>query len=170
MKAVIAILFALAFFPISSISAEENFPFIAKVNAENVEVKAGGNINFENICKLSKGEEITTLEKKYNWYKIKLPKNAACYISANYIKKMDDAIGIVTGNRVNLRARANQNSSILAQLNKKDRVRIIDKMNGWYKISTPKNCFGWVQEKSLKFYCDSIEEKSQSAANAIKEQ
>ena len=37
MKAVIAILFALAFFPISSISAEENFPFIAKVNAENVE-------------------------------------------------------------------------------------------------------------------------------------
>jgi len=159
MRKIIFICLAILFFSTTCLFAVEQFPFIGEVKVEKVNVRAGGNINFESIFKLNKGDRLVVVDKKYNWYKIELPKGAICYISSNYVQHRDNNLGVVTADKVNLRARAGETFSILEQLNKGDEVKIIAKINDWFKIAAPDNCFGWVHDKFLSFYSDIIEEE-----------
>jgi len=153
MKRIILLLSLILFFSVDFLSAKEEFPFIAQSNIKDVDVKAGGNINFESICKLNKGEKVVVIEKKYDWFKIQLPEKAICYIHSDYVKKEgESSIAEVTANRVNLRAKPGQNYTILSQLNKGNKVRISKRVNEWYEINAPQNCFGWVHDKFLNFY------------------
>ena len=152
MKRVIFILLIILFFSVHFLTAKENFPFIAESKAKNVNVRAGGNINFESICKLDEGEKVVVIEKEYNWFKIQLPKKSVCYINSAYIKERQDNLGEVTADKVNLRSEANQNCTVLSQLNEGDEVKIIEKINDWYEIKAPSSCFGWVYDKFLTFH------------------
>lgn len=133
--------------------ALENFPFTGLITQDNINVRSGANINFEPLCKLSLNEKVTVVGKSYSWYKIVLPKEAACFISDRYLK-VEDSNGLVTGNRVNIRAKPSEGASILAQVNKGDSVKVIKKFGQWYAIEPRENCFGWVHENFVKFYSD----------------
>jgi uncharacterized protein YgiM (DUF1202 family) len=132
--------------------AAEEFPFLGEVTAQNVNVRAGADISFERIHKLNKGRKIVVVGKQYDWYKIRLPRRAICYISSDYVARDDSDLGTVIGNNVNLRAKANQNSTILGQLDKGEKVKILERIKDWYKIQVPKNCFGWMHARFVSIY------------------
>jgi uncharacterized protein YraI len=121
------------------------------VTKDGVNVRAGANTNFEQMYQVRKGEKLVVKAKSYNWYKIALPKAAACFIKAKYVNAADEKSGVVSANRVNIRARAGEKYSIVGQANKGDIVTIGGVSNGWYAISPLDNCYGWIHENFVKF-------------------
>lgn len=135
---------------------QDKFPFLAEINTDNVNVRAGQNINFERLTRLSKAQEVVVVGKSYNWYKIKLPDNAECFISEKFIRPRIDDVGMVTANRVNLRAGASEKASIIGQLHKETRVRIKGLSQGWYKIEPLEGAYGWIEEKFIVFKSNQV--------------
>lgn len=135
---------------------EEKFPFLARVEKDGVNVRAGQNINFEKIGYLQKEERIVVVDRSYSWYKIQLLRNADSYISTNFVKILGEGIGEVTANRVNIRARKGVNSSVLGQLNKGTLVRVLSESEGWYKIEPANLSYGWVLAEYIAFQSKKI--------------
>ncbi|MBI3617570.1 MAG: SH3 domain-containing protein, partial [Candidatus Omnitrophica bacterium] len=59
--------------------------------------------------------------------------------------------GEIIGDRVNVRSSAKIESTILGQVEKGSRVRVLEKIPGWYKIAPPAQVFGWVADGLVKF-------------------
>lgn len=130
--------------------ADEQFPFLAQVSRESVNVRAGPNTNFEVIDKLMQGAEVVVLAHSYEWYKIQLPSTAAAYVRADYIKVHRGDIGEILGSRVNVRAKASSDSSPLGQLVKGNLVKLAEKKQDWWKLDPPAGVNGWVHQDFLK--------------------
>ncbi len=136
---------------VSVAHSKEVFPFLGEITVSKVNVRAGGNVNFEQLCQLSKGDEVAVLEESYGWYKIKLPSKASGYISEKYIQPLSAGIGKVNARRVNIRALPSEKSSIIGQLKEGINVRIKENTAGWYKIEPVEDIFGWVSDKFVVF-------------------
>lgn len=135
----------------SKVNAEESFPFLAAAADDHVNVRAGGNINFEQLCQLKKGEEVIVWGRDYEWVKIQLPSEALSFISGKYVRVLSAVEGEITAKGVNVRAREGINATILGQLEAGTKVRILEKKGEWYRIQPPANIYGWVSEQFLHF-------------------
>jgi len=143
---------------ISPVFAQQEFyPYVAEITSEKVNVRAGGNRNYEKLLQLNKGEEIVVLDSQYGWSKIVLPANGKAYIIDKFVELLDVDEGIVTGSRVNVRGRAGTNSTVLGQLKKGDIVHIVDKMGEWYQIVPIKDSSGWVLDEFIAFMHKDVE-------------
>ncbi len=137
---------------------QEFFPFVAEVNARNVNVRAGENTNFEKISRLNEGDRVVVVEKRFSWYKIELPKVAKSYISDEFVLLHDERNGEVIGSRVNVRAGAGPEFTVLGQLKAGDSVTVTGHNAGWYQIEPLDNSHGWVNEKFLTFYSNTVDD------------
>ena len=72
---------------------QESFPFLAESTGDHVNVRAGQSANFEQLCQLSKGEEVAIVGKEYSWYKIQLPSHAKSFVSNKFVEFIDDQNG-----------------------------------------------------------------------------
>ncbi|MBI5150513.1 MAG: SH3 domain-containing protein [Candidatus Omnitrophica bacterium] len=127
------------------------FPFLAEATADRVNVRAGQNQNFERLCQLEKGEEVIALEQSFGWYKIQLPIRVPVYVSDKYVGRLDNIYGEILVDRVNVRAATGTQATIVGQLKKGDRVRVLARREGWYTIEPPPQVFGWVAQEFVKF-------------------
>ncbi|HCI44379.1 MAG TPA: hypothetical protein DE315_02440 [Candidatus Omnitrophica bacterium] len=137
--------------PIPVFAAQESFPFLAEAINERVNVRAGQSQNFEKLCQLDKGEEVVVVGKDFSWYKVQLPSRTHVYVSDKYVRLAGSMEGEITGERVNVRSSAKAESTILGQIEKGARIRVIEKLQGWYKIAPPAQVFGWVSEGLVTF-------------------
>lgn len=156
--------------PVPGFAAQESFPFLAQAINERVNVRAGQSQNFEKLCQLGKGEEVIVVGKDFSWYKVQLPSRTHVYLSDKYVRLAGSMEGEIVGDRVNVRSSAKVESTILGQLEKGSRIRIIEKSPGWYKIAPPAQVFGWVADGLLAFKSKDItayrpkEEREESPA------
>jgi uncharacterized protein YgiM (DUF1202 family) len=135
----------ISFISAADISAEEGFPFKARVNANNVKLRAGYNENFTALKNLKESEEVIVLDRYFCWYQVMLPSDVFCYVSKEYIN--DE--GFVTANQLNVRAGASEKYHILGKLKKGEPVLIIESVGDWYKIRPPEGASGWINENYL---------------------
>lgn len=150
----------------ASFAADKSFPYLGKVTTSDVNIRSGPHVNFEIMGKLKKDRAVVVLEKKDGWLKIKLPKSFSVFVSSKYVQVEPNATsGIITSNRVNLRARPDAISNVIIQLNKGDIVRIRNKANDWYKIMPPANSFAWVNENFVQYVEPFVEQKNIESAN-----
>lgn len=133
--------------------AGQTFPFLGEILADRVNIRAGQSANFEKLCSLGKGEEVIVFERSYSWYKIKLPYQARCYVSADYVQQLDDHYGEILANRVNLRAGPGSNFTILGQLSKGRKIEVQENVGEgkWCKIKPVDECHGWVLDQYVSF-------------------
>lgn len=137
------------------------------VSADKVNVRAGGNRNYEVITRLKKDAEIKIVSTKFGWHEIVLPVESTGWISADYVslnnrklkllerrmkagnqsKKERPVVGVSTGNDVRIRARPLFNSSVLGYVNKGNKVSILSSKENWYEILLPQSCTGWISAK-----------------------
>ena len=150
-KRIIAVLAIILLAPVFVFAAQESFPFLAQAINERVNVRAGQSQNFEKLCQLDKGEEVIVVGRDFSWYKIQLPSRAYVYVSDKYVRLVSNMEAEITGDRVNVRSSANVESTILGQLEKGLRIRIVEKRQGWYKIAPSAQIFGWVADGLLTF-------------------
>jgi len=141
----------------SNVSAQQDFyPFLGKITEKSVHIRAGQSKNFESLGRVNLDEQVVVTDKSYSWYKIHLPKQALSFISQEFVKLVNNEVGEITSNRVNIRAGAGINFTVLGQLNKGDRVVILDQPEGWYKIQPIKDSYGWISEDFITFVSGDI--------------
>lgn len=147
-NAIVVFLFVL--FPVIP-GQTETFPFLAETTADRVNVRAGQSQNFERLCQLDKGEEVIVAEKSFGWSKIQLPSRVQVYVSDKYVGRLSALDGEILVDRVNVRALANTQATIVGQLKKGDRVRILARREGWYTIEPLPQIYGWVSDQLIRF-------------------
>ncbi len=135
--------------------ADEHFPFLAQVSKESVNIRAGANINFEILNQLTQGAELVVLGKSYDWYKVQLPPTTKVYIRADYLKIVGYLMGELIGDKVNIRAVANSDSSSLGILKEGELLKLVTQTKDWWQVEPPLEAIGWVRRdfltvKSLK--------------------
>lgn len=128
-----------------------SFPYVGEVTQDAVNVRAGQSTNFERLCQLNKGEEVIVLEKAYSWYKIQLPAKADVYIADKYVQKGRHNQGVVTVDKVNVRAGADIYFTVIGQVTQGQLVAIREAKVGWYKIEPMEGHVGWVSEEFIRF-------------------
>lgn len=131
--------------------AQDDFPFVGEINSNKVNLRAGQSTNFERLAQLNKGDEVVVVSKNYGWYEIKLPDHVACYVSIKFIQPSSEGYGETTGNRVNVRAEAKETSSVIGQLSKGVKVKIVGQTQDWYQIEPIEGLRGWVSEEFIVF-------------------
>lgn len=132
------------------------FPFLAEVNQNQINVRAGQSPSFEKLCQMNKGDEVIVLEQNFSWYKIRLPQRCRAFIIEKYVEKTGIDRGKVIGQHVNIRAQAKAESTSLGMLEKDSEIKILEKKEGWYKIKPPDNSFAWIAGQFVTFKSNDI--------------
>ncbi len=136
----------------SMAQANETFPFVGEITANRVHVRAGQAEAFDSLGLLNEKDPVVVLSKSYSWYQIKLPLQAQCYVSQELLEVLRDDVAQIKGNRVNVRARPNIQSSIIGQLAKGTRVKILSRLeDGWCQIEPVEGLSGWVVADLVAF-------------------
>lgn len=169
MKAAIKISCAVIVFTVLSVirgdlcfSDESEFPKIGFVKNDGANVRAGDNVNFEGLCKLEKGDPVKIVDKRYSWFKIKLPKTTCLYIKNDYVDlDPENRVGTVNAAGVNLRAGPGTKYSILGQVSEPEEIDVLMEEDGWYKIIPPKNAEGWIHSSQISFSLETVEPLSE---------
>lgn len=136
------------------ILAQGTSAFQGEVNSNNINIRSDSTSNAQGICTVSKGERIEVILELYDWYKIRLPKNAPSYIKKSLAECFNLAqdsktclSAKISKDRVNIRLKPSESSAILGKLNKDEVVNIIEDDKGWYKIEPTASSFGWIHKK-----------------------
>lgn len=132
-------------------------PGPAVVDANNVNVRGQGRLRGEVITRLTKGDAVTVLEEiklkesapdePSAWAKILLPTNTPVWVSGLFI---DRTAKTVTARKLNLRAGAGENYSVVGQLKKGDTITELDTKGDWIKIQPPADAYGFIAARYLK--------------------
>ena len=147
---------AIGFLSTPALGNEEVFPFLAQTINDKINVRAGGNINFERLCQLNKGETLVVVAKEYGWYKIQIPLKAQVYISKKYVVREQGALGKVTAKDVNVRALPNITASVVGRMTTDDKVYILEELPEWYKIEPTEKTYGWIAQDMVAFTSQDI--------------
>ncbi|MDP3042196.1 MAG: SH3 domain-containing protein [Candidatus Omnitrophota bacterium] len=132
--------------------------FTGQINTRGVNVRVDATVGAEVVCTLAKGELVEVVWEAYDWYKIRLPKEAPAYIKKNLLECNDvDAdfasqsgkclSAKVIKDRVNIRLRPTESAWILGKVDKATVVNVIADEGGWYKIHPVYQSYGWVNKK-----------------------
>lgn len=141
MKILFLLLTALLTF---SLSAEE----IRKgtVQAEKLRMRSKPGTKFEVVGQLKKGDAVKVVEEKEGWLKIVAPESTEAWISSKFVVN-----GIITGDRINVRAGPSVAYNNFGKLNKGDKVDVVEiKDKVWAKIKGSPKLHVWVSSSYVK--------------------
>jgi SH3-like domain-containing protein len=139
-------------------SETAGFPYQGEIISDKVNIRAGQNENFETLGRLKKGEKVVVTDRSYSWLKIRLPSQAGSYVHSQFVMILEDGIGQVRGNRVNVRARPKLEASILGQIHKGDLVKVLEESPaaGWLKVEPVNGLYGWISANFVTFYSQDV--------------
>ncbi|MDD5116051.1 MAG: SH3 domain-containing protein [Candidatus Omnitrophica bacterium] len=128
--------------------------FEGQVNATGVNVRVDSTVNSKSACILDKGELVDVVSEAYDWYKIRLPKEAPSYIRKDLLECIDKDVSRcssakITADRVNVRLEPDESSWIVGQVAKSTVVNVIQSEGDWYKIEPVPQSYGWVHKKFI---------------------
>ncbi len=168
-------IFLFLFFGLSFAQGATSFQ--GKVNANNINIRSDSTPNAQGICTVNKNDELEVILELYDWYKIRLPKNAPSYVKKDLTGCFNFAQDSKTcqnakilKSRVNIRLKPGESSPILGKVNKDEVVNILEDKGGWYKIEPVVNSFGWIHKKfvnKISFQEKTVLKKS-GEANLLK--
>lgn len=122
----------------------------AWVMADDINVRSDSTTTSEIICKVNKGDNVEVVLELYDWYKIRLPKNAPAFVKKEFVVIIDDKTAKIREDSVNIRLRPDTSSPILGEVNKDEVIKILGETQGWYKIEPLNHSFGWIHKQFVK--------------------
>lgn len=151
MKKIMPCVWGFIFFSCVTWTSALSFPQY-EVLKEGINVREDSTTIAVSLGCLNKGDIVTVVDEKYDWYKILLPKNIVynCFVSVDFIKPIDEIKGEVTASYLNIRSNPSLNSSVIGKIEKGKIVSIIEKRENWYMINGYPYIKGWVHKKFLK--------------------
>jgi len=131
--------------PLTVTFAQESY----RVNSDDVNVRADSTVSAAVICKINRTEQVEVIREFYDWFKIRLPKNAAIFVRKDLVRLLNKNTACVIGDNVNLRISSSEKSPVIGKANKGENIAILKKEGGWYQIAPTQNSFGWVYKKFI---------------------
>ncbi|KPK96579.1 MAG: hypothetical protein AMJ95_13435 [Omnitrophica WOR_2 bacterium SM23_72] len=135
----------------ASVLAEELPPFTGLVNEEDINIRFDSTVGASIICVAAKGLKLEVVGENYDWYKIRLPKQAPAYVSKELVECVDSGAAgkscKILKDRVNIRLEPNLSSHILGRADQNEIVTIVSETQDWYKIIPIANSYGWIHKK-----------------------
>jgi len=161
-----ALLLFVLFSAANILSAQEPASFTGVVNADNINIRSDSTVSAQIICKSAKGERLEVVSERYDWYKIRLPKQAPSFIKKNLVAGIEDkpadsfdklktsASGLIKNAKVikdsvNIRLAPSETSPILGKVDRNEVITVLEDKGGWYKIEPVNNSFGWISSKFI---------------------
>ena len=144
----ISVISLITFFNLFNICiAGDSTLFQGIVNADKINIRSDSTVSSQIICNLNKGKRVEVVKELYDWYKIKLPKNAPSFIRSDMISAINDKTARVIKDKVNIRLKPNESSPVLGRVDKNEIINILKTRDGWYGIEPVINSFGWINKK-----------------------
>jgi len=80
-------------FLIYSIFAETVFAavFVGRVSADGINLRVDATVGSAIICILAKGQPVEIVAEAYDWYKIRLPKQAPSYVRKDLVQCLNNS-------------------------------------------------------------------------------
>jgi len=134
------------------------FSFTGQINADKINVRVDATISSAAVCVLQKGQLVEVVSEAYDWYKIRLPKEAPSYVKKDLVEciNMDPVTNPgkclsakVIKDRINIRLCPSESSWIIGKINRLTVVSILSTEGNWYKIQPVYQSFGWVNKKFI---------------------
>ncbi len=130
--------------------------FNGQINADNINARVDATVGSAVICSLPKGQLVEVVSEAYDWYKIRLPKEAPSYVKKDLVECINsDPVtnpgkclsAKVIKDRINIRLGPSESTWILGKADKLTVVNILAQESGWYKIQPIYQSYGWVNKK-----------------------
>ena len=99
------------------------------------------------ICTLNRGEPVSVAGELYEWYRIRLPKDAPSYVKKTLVAPVDDKTAKVLKDKVNIRLSPGESSPILGKANKDDMLHVVGSEGEWFKVRPTARCSGWIHKQ-----------------------
>jgi uncharacterized protein YraI len=120
-------------------------PAWGRISVANVNIRWGPGSQHGIITVFHGGDYVRVLSSVEGWHRVEWPLCAPAWIASDLVQ----VDGRVTGNRVRIRAGGTTAAPILCEMNKNDRVEILDTVGNWYKIKPPVNASAYVSAKCV---------------------
>jgi len=154
-KIIVAILLTWGVFLSAAGYAEkQTIPFVGEITDNDINIRCDATIASQVISTVNRHVIVDVIAEAFEWYKIKLPRNAICYIKAGYVNIVprsegegSSKFGITNADSVNIRLEPNETSCILGRVNKGKALNIVDQLGDWLKITAPDTTHGWINKK-----------------------
>ena len=125
---------------------ELSYPFVGVVVGEKVNVRSGGNVNFEILSQVSQGQEVVVLSRADDWYQVQPPQGTPLWVYQKYVEGHQ-----ITADSVNVRSRPGLEGSINLQLRKNDLIEPLGLDGEWLRIQAPSKAKTWIHQDYVKF-------------------
>lgn len=130
-------------------------PFTGEISADSINLRVDATVSSAVICVLNKGQLVEVVSEVYEWYKVRLPKEAPSYVKKRLLECIDIntvnpgacSTAKVIKDRVNIRLAPSESSWILGKADKLTVVNILEDAGGWCKIVPIHQSYGWVNKK-----------------------
>lgn len=116
-----------------------------RVSVANVNVRWGPGSQHGVITVLHGGDYVRVQSSADGWLRIEWPQAAPAWVASDLVQPD----GRVSGSHVRVRAAGLTSAPVLVELNKTDRVEILDTVGNWYKIKPPANISAYVSAKCV---------------------
>lgn len=143
------------------------------INVQAVNVRSNAGTQYDILKVASYGTKVKLIKKSNGWCNVELPSGTIGWIAEKYINftgntnsnnnssNFTSCNGKVTCySNLNVRSGPSTNYSIKTKLSYKQVVKLIDKSNGWYKVSLSSGITGWVKDDYIKITSESINDIS----------
>ena len=134
---------------ISANLSVKRYPMMGSIAGNNVNVRSGPGTNYYITQQLNSADSVTIEGYEIGWYMIAPPPGSFSLIHKDYLEVRNDE-GIVTGDAVRVRAGSNltpQRYAIQTKANKGDRLKVLGKIDDWYKVVPPLGAHLFVSEQ-----------------------
>lgn len=148
--------------------AQDFQKFNGEIISDNINVRIDSTVGSDIICVLKKHDIVEVAEELYDWYKIRLPKNAPSFVKKSLFEcmpfqpphpsnapipaKSENACVSARAikDKINVRLKPNENSQILGKVKSDEIVNVLSDSNGWLQIEPIRDSFGFVNNRFVK--------------------
>jgi uncharacterized protein YgiM (DUF1202 family) len=122
-------------------------PFTGKVKAKKLRLRAKADLDSTVVKELDKGELLTVVAEKGDFWVVEPPKNVKAFVFRTYI--LD---GVVEANNVNVRQSPSTEAAILAHLKSGDKIEgsICESNSKWMEITLPSSTLFFVAKQYIE--------------------
>ncbi len=132
------------------VGEESKYPYVGKVNASRVNVRAGKGTNYRILQVAKKDDLIVVIAAKGEWLKIRCPDGSKVWVHSRFMK-VDGDVAVAMSSKINVRATDSARDALVAQLEEGDVVQVIRKKGDWLQIKSPDNAVAWIFGKYVEY-------------------
>ncbi|MEZ4886623.1 MAG: S8 family serine peptidase [Chitinophagales bacterium] len=103
----------------------------ATVNAQKLNVRSGPSTAYAKVDTLSEGNKVLIYRWHDRWAEIGTER----FVHANYLTILNNEQGIINANRLNVRTGPSMDYDVSRQLDRGNRVKVLEKVGDWLKIT-----------------------------------